>query len=140
MSSNPNYNSSAIRYKSEFQNEFQDLQDNRVHQIFRKTNFPYPLIRTRTWAYQGVKNVRFLEDLECCFLLANVLRFFILLYYLRVQRCNQCKIQDYFKISTVFHWIETLNQDWVTFDVDLSPDEISAILEARNQNDGTWIF
>ena len=56
------------------------------------------------------------------FFLANVLRFFILPYYQRVQRCKQCKIQDYLKISTVFHWIETLNQDWVTFDVDLSPD------------------
>ena len=34
--------------------------------LFWKTNIPYPLICTRT--YQGVKNVRFLENLAFCFL------------------------------------------------------------------------
>ena len=33
-----------------------------VRRIFRKTNISYPLIRTRTCAYQGVRNVSFLES------------------------------------------------------------------------------
>ena len=33
-----------------------------VHKIFRKTNIPYPLIRTRTCVYQGVRNVSFPES------------------------------------------------------------------------------
>ena len=30
-----------------------------------KTNISYPLIRTHTCAYQGVRNVRFSENLVC---------------------------------------------------------------------------
>ena len=41
------------------------FQENKARQIFRKMNIFYPLIRTRTWAYQRVKNVRFLENLAC---------------------------------------------------------------------------
>ena len=41
------------------------LQENKERQIFRKTNISYPLIRTRTCAYQGVRNVRFSENLAC---------------------------------------------------------------------------
>ena len=41
------------------------FQENKERQIFQKTNIFYPLIRTRTCAYQGVKNVRFLENLAC---------------------------------------------------------------------------
>ena len=41
------------------------LQENKARQIFRKTNISYPLIRTRTCAYQGVRNVSFLENLAC---------------------------------------------------------------------------
>ena len=33
-----------------------------VHKIFQKTNISYPLIRTRTSAYQGVRNVSFSEN------------------------------------------------------------------------------
>ena len=33
-----------------------------VRKIFRKTNISYPLICTRTYAYQGVKNVSFSEN------------------------------------------------------------------------------
>ena len=33
-----------------------------VHKIFRKTNIYYPLIRTRTCAYQRVRNVSFPEN------------------------------------------------------------------------------
>ena len=35
------------------------FQENKARRIFRKTNISYPLIRTRTCAYQGVRNVRF---------------------------------------------------------------------------------
>ena len=37
------------------------FQGNKARQIFRKTNISYPLIPTRTCAYQGVRNVRFSE-------------------------------------------------------------------------------
>ena len=37
----------------------------KARQIFRKTNISYPLIRTRTCVYQGVRNVRFSENLAC---------------------------------------------------------------------------
>ena len=33
-----------------------------VHKIFRKTNISNPLIRTRTCAYQGVRNISFSEN------------------------------------------------------------------------------
>ena len=39
------------------------FQENKARQIFRKTNISYSLIRTR--AYQGVRNVRFSENLAC---------------------------------------------------------------------------
>ena len=35
------------------------FQEKKVRQIFRKTNIFYPLIRIRTCAYQGVRNVSF---------------------------------------------------------------------------------
>ena len=41
------------------------FQENKARQIFRKTNISYPLIRTRTCAYQGVRNVCFSENLTC---------------------------------------------------------------------------
>ena len=37
------------------------FQENKARQIFRKMNISYPLIRTRT--YQGVRSVRFSENL-----------------------------------------------------------------------------
>ena len=43
----------------------QAFQENKAHQIFRKKNISYPLIRTCTCAYQGVRNVRFSENLVC---------------------------------------------------------------------------
>ena len=35
------------------------FQEGKARQNFRKTNISYPLIRTRTCAYQGVRNVLF---------------------------------------------------------------------------------
>ena len=40
------------------------FQENKARQIFQRTNISYPMIHTRTCAYQGVRNVRFLENLE----------------------------------------------------------------------------
>ena len=64
------FNSSVIRQKGEISKQV--FQDNKIRQIFRKTNISYPLI---TCAYQGVRNVRltcfvflehpFLESLFC---------------------------------------------------------------------------
>ena len=41
------------------------FQENKVRQIFQKTNISYALIRTRTCPYQGVRNVCFSENLAC---------------------------------------------------------------------------
>ena len=41
------------------------FQENKARQIFQKTNISYPLIRTRTCVYQGLRNVRFSENLTC---------------------------------------------------------------------------
>ena len=41
------------------------FQENKARQIFRKTNISDPLVRTRTCAYQGVRNVHFSENLTC---------------------------------------------------------------------------
>ena len=41
------------------------FQEIKACQIFRKTNISYPLILTRTCAYQGLRNVRFSENLVC---------------------------------------------------------------------------
>ena len=39
------------------------FQENKARQIFRKTNISYPLMRTRTFVHQGVRNVCFSENL-----------------------------------------------------------------------------
>ena len=39
------------------------FQEDKVRQIFQKTNISYPLIHTRTCAYQRVRNIRFSENL-----------------------------------------------------------------------------
>ena len=41
------------------------FQENKTRQIFWKSDFSYPLIRTRTCTYQGVKYARFSESLAC---------------------------------------------------------------------------
>ena len=41
------------------------FQENKASQIFQKTNISYFLIRTRTCAYQGVRNICFSENLVC---------------------------------------------------------------------------
>ena len=39
------------------------FQENKARQIFRKINISYPLIRTCTCTYQGVRNLYFSENL-----------------------------------------------------------------------------
>ena len=41
------------------------FQGDKASRIFRNTNISYPLIRTRTCAYQGVRNVCFSKNLAC---------------------------------------------------------------------------
>ena len=41
------------------------FQESKARQNSRKTNISYPLIRTRTCAYQGVRNFYFSEILAC---------------------------------------------------------------------------
>ena len=43
------------------------LQGNRACQIFQKTNISRPLIRTRSYTYQGVRNFRILFPCYLCF-------------------------------------------------------------------------
>ena len=60
------------------------FQENKASQILRKTNISYPLIRTCTSAYKGVRNVRFSENLASfVFLETLILRFAHLPYYRR---------------------------------------------------------
>ena len=61
------------------------LKENKARQISEKTNISYPLIRTGTCAYQGVRNVCFFGKFGVlCFLLTPVLRFALLPYYRRI--------------------------------------------------------
>ena len=60
------------------------FQENRARQIFRKMNISKPLIRTRTCAYKGVRNVRFFGKFDVLYFLERpVLRFALLPYYRR---------------------------------------------------------
>ena len=54
-----------IGYKAKERISKRVLQENKARQIFRKTNVSYLLIRTRACVYQGIRNVRFSENLSC---------------------------------------------------------------------------
>ena len=41
------------------------FQEHKARQIFQKRNISYPLIRTLTCVYQGVRNNRFSDNLAC---------------------------------------------------------------------------
>ena len=63
------------------------FQENKARQNFRKMNISYPLIRTCTYEYQGVRNVDFFWKFGVlCFLETPVLRFTVLPYYRRVSQ------------------------------------------------------
>ena len=51
----------------------QVLQESKARQSFWKKNISYPLVRARTCAYHGLRNVRFSENL--CALLSFNIRF-----------------------------------------------------------------
>ena len=55
--------SSVTRKKRQISKQV--LQENKTRRIFRKTSISYPLIRTRTCAFQAVRNVCFSENLAC---------------------------------------------------------------------------
>ena len=55
--------SEVVRNKAKGRISKRVFQENKAHQIFQKTNIYDPLIGTRTCLYQGVRNVRFLENL-----------------------------------------------------------------------------
>ena len=51
-----------IRISKFLTNDSKGLSIKYARKIFRKTNISNPLIRTRTCAYQGVRNVSFSEN------------------------------------------------------------------------------
>ena len=59
-----------------------------VHKIFEKTNISYPLIHTRTCAYQGVRNVSFSENF------AHVLNGWPLTYFFKKTFCRPKRKQQ----------------------------------------------
>ena len=75
------------------------LHENKGRQIFWKTNISYPLISTRTSAYQRWQIFIFGQFGALCFLVTTVLRFALLLYYRRYY------IYGYFVISLSFLYI-----------------------------------
>ena len=80
---NRSINSSGIRQKGESQKRV--FQESKTRQNFRKTNISYPLIRTRTCAYQEVRNACFPEILACFTFLKHPFLRFALLRYSRPQ-------------------------------------------------------
>ena len=54
-----------VRTKAKERISKQVFQESKARQIFRKTNISYLLIRTRTCAYQEIRNFHFLENLAC---------------------------------------------------------------------------
>ena len=71
-------------------------QENKACQILLKTNNFYPLIRTRIYVYQGVRNVPFLKIWRPFFLVSSVLRFNLLPCYLSVssRSCDMFRQHD----------------------------------------------
>ena len=74
-------NSSVIRQKNNSPNGC--FKKNKACQVFRKTNFSYPLIRTRACSYQGVRNVCFQKIWPALFFLKHPFRDSPFLPYLR---------------------------------------------------------
>ena len=76
------------------------FQENKVRQIFRKTNISYPLIRTRTCACQGIRNVCFSENLTCFVFLTHP--FWDSPFCLITHNCVYLKITDinYYKTKS----------------------------------------
>ena len=69
----------VVRQKGESKNA--DNKKNKAGKISKKTNISYPLIRTRTCAYQGAFFAKFGIS---CFLVTSISKFAILPYYQQV--------------------------------------------------------
>ena len=78
------------------------FQENKALQIFRKGNISYPLIRTRpirTYAYQGVRNVRFSENLAYFFFLKYP--FWVSPFCLITDVLNDCNLRKQFSVVVI---------------------------------------
>ena len=79
------------------------FQENKALQIFRKGNISYPLIRTRmirTYVYQGVRNVRFSENLAYFVFLKY--SFWVSLFCLITDVLNDCNLRKQFSVVINF--------------------------------------
>ena len=65
--------SQCVGNKAKGRNSKWMFKENKARRISRKTNIFPPLMRTRTCAYQGVRNVRFSENLACFIFLEHPL-------------------------------------------------------------------
>ena len=91
------WNSSVIRQKGESQNGC--FKKTKHVKFSEKTNISNPLIRTRTCAYQKVRNVRFFGKFDVlCFPETPVLRFAILPYYWRIKNVFFIQFLKFWKI------------------------------------------
>ena len=94
----------AIRQKGESQK-----QDNKARQIFKKMNISYPLTGTRTFVYQGVRNVCFSETwraLYSCSTCFEIRPFVLLSTIYRVNLCFQsgCSHKFFTQVKKVIIW------------------------------------
>ena len=71
------------------------FQENKARQIFPKTIISYPLIRTLTCAYQGVRNNRFSENLACFVFLKRLFWWLVLFFMIRMQRLMNIFLASY---------------------------------------------
>ena len=99
------------------------FQENKARQISRKTNISYPLIHNHTCAYQGVRNVCFLENT----------RFEICLFALLPT--NWC-VGDTLNSKNVTYMESTFSSLWLDFSwktcgVSTSLSNVSAVLTQK---------
>ena len=74
--------SSVLRQNGKSQNR--GNKETKHAKFSEKTNISYPLIRSRTCAYYGIRNFRFFRKFYVlCFLVTSVLRFAFFPYYRR---------------------------------------------------------
>ena len=85
------------------------LQENKASQFFRKRNISYSLIRTRTCAFQGVRNIEFYGEFGVLyFLVTPVLRFALLSYYRQIISSGVVRVETSFE--AYFGFLKMLNR------------------------------
>ena len=79
-------------------------QEYKAHQIFRKTNITYPLIRTRTYVcVSGSKKHSFFGKFGLlCIFVTSVLRFALLLYYRRYHITHKILVSTLLTLYVLF--------------------------------------